>query len=113
MTYSPNPYVNAPITPPRPRMFGSTLARVVWTLVPVLSLGLLAAVPLVAAAVKGVIKPWLAGVYVAVEVAVLIFATAVSGNDPQNWTGLLLVLLLLISATHTALLDSERIRIGK
>ncbi|MFJ3338894.1 hypothetical protein [Streptomyces sp. NPDC086766] len=113
MAYSPNPYVNSPITPTRPRMFGSTLAQVIWTLVPLVSLSLLAAVPFVVAAVKGVIKPWLAAVYVVVEVGTLVFSTAVSGNDPKNWAGLLFVLLMLVATTHTALLDSEKIRIGK
>ncbi|MFJ8364180.1 hypothetical protein [Streptomyces sp. NPDC093984] len=113
MAYNQNPYINAPITPTRPRMFGSTVARVIWTIVPVVSMTLLAALPFVVAAVKGVIKPWLAAVYVIAEVAVLVFSTAVSGNDPQNWTGLLLILLMVVSATHTALLDSEKIRIGK
>ncbi|MGW5610139.1 hypothetical protein ACWEWI_29450 [Streptomyces sp. NPDC003753] len=113
MAYNPNPYINAPITPTRPRMFGSALARVIWTLVPIVSLSLLAAVPFVVAAVKGVIKPWLAIVYVVAEIAILVFSTAVSGNDPHNWTGLLLILLIIVSATHTALLDSDKIRIGK
>ncbi|MFD9651760.1 hypothetical protein [Streptomyces mirabilis] len=85
----------------------------IWTLVPVISLSLLAAVPFVAAAVKGVVKPWLAITYVVAELAILVFATAVSGNDPKNWTGLLLILLLVVSATHTALLDSDSIRVGK
>src|SRR5581483_1539566 len=102
MAYSPTPYFNTPITPTRPRMFGSTVARVIWTLVPVVSMSLLAAVPFVVAAVKGVVKPWLAVTYVIAEVAILVFSTAVSGNDPKNWTGLLLVLLMLVSATHTA-----------
>ncbi|GGN33450.1 hypothetical protein GCM10012285_04530 [Streptomyces kronopolitis] len=113
MAYSPNPYLNSPITPARPRMFSSTLAQVVWTLVPLVSFSLLAAVPFVVAAVKGVIKPWLAGVYVVVEVGIFVFSTAVSGNDPKNWTGLLLILLMLVATTHTALLDSEKIHIGK
>lgn len=113
MTYDPNPYINTPLAPVRPRMYNSTLARVLWTLVPIVSMSLLAAVPFVVAAVKGVVKPWLAVLYVAVEVGILTFSTAVSGNDPKNWTGLLLVLLLVVSATHTALLDNEKIQIGK
>ncbi|WP_406353427.1 hypothetical protein [Streptomyces sp. NBC_00658] len=113
MAYNPNPYVNAPLTPARPHMFGSTLARAIWTLVPVISLSLLAAVPFVVAAVKGVIKPWLAIVYVVAEIAILVITTATSGNDPQNWGGLLLIVLMIVAATHTALLDSERVRIGK
>lgn len=113
MTYDPNPYVNAPLTPGRPRMYGSTLARVLWTLVPVVSLSLLAAVPFVVAAVKGVVKPWLAVAYVVAEIVVLVITTAISGSDPQNWAGLLLILLMIVAATHTALLDNERVRIGK
>ncbi|WP_433859097.1 hypothetical protein [Streptomyces kronopolitis] len=97
----------------RPRMFSSILAQVMWTLVPLVSFSLLSAVPFVVAAVKGVIKPWLAAVYVVVEVGIFVFSTAASGNDPKNWTGLLLVLLMLAATTHTALLDSEKIRIGK
>lgn len=93
-------------------MFGSALARIIWTLVAVIRLSLLAAVLFVAAAIKGVVKPWPAAAYVVVEIAILGFATAVSGNDPKNWTGLLLVLLMLVSATHTALLDSKKVRIG-
>ncbi len=113
MTYGPNPYLNSQIVSDRPRMFGSTLAQVVWTLVPLVSVSLLAAVPFVVAAVKGVIKLWLAAVYVVIEVGILVFSTAVSGNDPKNWSGLLLLLLMLVATTHTALLDSEKIRIGK
>ncbi|MFE3547175.1 hypothetical protein ACFXN2_00715 [Streptomyces kronopolitis] len=113
MAYSPNPYLNSPITPARPRMFSSPLAQVIWTLVPLVSFSLLAAVPFVVAAVKGAIKPWLAAVYVVAEVGIFVFSTAVSGNDPKNWAGLLLVLLMLVATTHTALLDSEKIHIGK
>lgn len=94
-------------------MFGSKLAQVIWTLVPVISFSLLAAVPFVVAAVKGVVKPWLAVVYVAAELLVLTVTTALSGNDPQNWSGFLLIVLMIVSATHTALLDSARVRIGK
>lgn len=94
-------------------MFGSKLAQVIWTLVPVISFSLLAAVPFVVAAVKGVVKPWLAVVYVAAELLVLTVTTALSGNDPQNWSGFLLIVLMIVSATHTALLDSDRVRIGK
>ncbi|GES29128.1 hypothetical protein AB0G60_24640 [Streptomyces angustmyceticus] len=94
-------------------MFGSTPAQVVWTLVPLVSFSLFAAVPFVVAAAKGVIKPWPAGVYVVGEVGVFAFSTAMSGNDPKNWTGLLLVLLMLVATTHTALLDSKKIHIGK
>ncbi|WP_435225674.1 hypothetical protein [Streptomyces sp. Tue6028] len=94
-------------------MFGSTAARVIWTLVPVVSLSLLAAVPFVVAAVKGVIKPWLAVAYVVVEIACFAIVTATSGNDPKNWGGFLLVILMIVSATHTALLDSERVSVGK
>ncbi len=113
MTSEPNPYINAPLAPVRPRMFGSTAARVIWTLVPVVSLSLLAAVPFVVAAVKGVIKPWLAVAYVVVEIACFAIVTATSGNDPKNWGGFLLVILMIVSATHTALLDSERVSVGK
>ncbi|MFF0210754.1 hypothetical protein [Streptomyces althioticus] len=78
-----------------------------------ISATLLAALPFVVAAVKGVTKPWLAVAYVVAEIAVLAFSTAVSGNDPKNWAGFLLVLLMVVSATHTALLDSDKVRIGK
>ncbi|MFF8980194.1 hypothetical protein ACF08A_25705 [Streptomyces cellulosae] len=110
-----NPYLNAPLNPTRPKMFGSTLAKIVWTLVPIVSLSLAAAVPFVVAAVKGVIKPWLAGVYVAAEVLILVVATLLDpeGDSTSPFAGLLLVLLIITAATHTALLDNERITVGK
>lgn len=108
----PSPYVTAPLSPVgRPKMFNTKTAQIIWTLVPIVALGIAAAVPFVVAAVKGVIKPWVAAVYAAVEVAVLVAVTLVSGNSA--FVGLLLILLMVTSATHTALLDSERITIGK
>ncbi|MFF8406923.1 hypothetical protein ACF06P_35510 [Streptomyces sp. NPDC015684] len=115
MAYSPNPYINTPITPPRPRMFDTTVAKVIWTLVPIISLGLAAAVPFVVAAVKGVVKPWLAIAYVAGEIAMFAIAFAISPdpNDTSPVPGFLLALLVITAATHTALLDNEKIGIGK
>ncbi|MFF9153848.1 hypothetical protein ACF1AB_16645 [Streptomyces sp. NPDC014846] len=110
-----NPYLTAPLTPARPRMFNSTVAKVIWTLVPILSLGLAAAVPFVVAAVKGVVKPWLAVTYVVGEIAVFIAALAISptGKGDSPVPGFLLTLLIITAATHTALLDNEKITIGK
>ncbi|MDA4890582.1 hypothetical protein PFZ55_27215 [Streptomyces sp. MS2A] len=110
-----SPYINAPLTPARPRMYASILAKVVWTLVPIVTLGLAAAVPFVVAAVKGVVKPWLAGVYIVGEIAVFSVAMAISpgADDTNPVPGFLMVLLIITAATHTALLDSERISIGK
>ncbi|MFE9776367.1 hypothetical protein ACFYOV_32870 [Streptomyces sp. NPDC005931] len=111
-----SPYINAPLNPPaRPRMFASTLAKVVWILVPIVTVSIAAAVPFVVAATKGVIKPWLAGVYVAAEVLVLVLATALDpkGDATSPVAGLLLILLIVTSATHTALLDNDKITIGK
>ncbi|MEV6180168.1 hypothetical protein [Streptomyces sp. NPDC052015] len=110
-----NPYINAPLTPARPRMYNSTLAKVIWTLVPVITISLCAAVPFVVAAVKGVIKPWLAITYVAAEIAVLVLATVLDpqGDATSPVAGLLLILLIVASATHTALLDDDKITVGK
>ncbi|MFG3276206.1 hypothetical protein [Streptomyces luteogriseus] len=111
-----SPYINAPLnTPARPRMFGSTLAKVVWTLVPLVTISLAAAVPFVVAAVKGVIKPWLAIAYVAAEVVVLVLATVLDpqGDATSPVAGLLLILLMITAATHTALLDNDKINVGK
>ncbi|UOB09109.1 hypothetical protein MQE23_08590 [Streptomyces sp. HP-A2021] len=111
-----SPYINAPYNPPaRPRMFASTLAKVIWTLVPIVSAGLAAAVPFVVAAVKGVVKPWLAGAYIVGEIAIFSIAFAISPdpNDTSPVPGFLMVLLIITAATHTALLDNEKINIGK
>ncbi|OWA11554.1 hypothetical protein B9W62_05575 [Streptomyces sp. CS113] len=109
-----SPYINAPLTPTRPRIYTSILAKVVWTLVPIVTLGLAAAVPFVVAAVKGVVKPWLAGVYIVGD-AVFSAAMAISpgADDTNPVPGFLMVLLIITAATHTALLDNERISIGK
>ncbi|MCW8378328.1 hypothetical protein [Streptomyces justiciae] len=110
-----NPYFNQPLTPTRPRMFNSTIAKVMWTMVPIVTLGLAAAVPFVVAAVKGVVKPWLAVVYVAGEVAVFSIAISIS-PDPDSTSpvpGFLMVLLIITAATHTALLDNDKISVGK
>jgi hypothetical protein len=91
-------------------MFANITQRVIWTLVPVLSVSLLSFLPFVVAAVKGVVKPWVAAAYVAVEVVVLIVATVASG---ATWVGLLEIVLLITAATHTNLLDEEVAKIGR
>lgn len=110
-----SPYINQPYTPARPRMFNSTLVKVIWTAVPVVTISLCAAVPFVVAAVKGVIKPWLAITYVVAEVIVLVLATALDpkGDETSPVAGLLLLLLIITAATHTALLDNDKITVGK
>ncbi|QIJ65754.1 hypothetical protein [Streptomyces sp. JB150] len=110
-----NPYFDAPLTPPRPRMFQHPAAQVIWTLVPVVTLGLCAAVPFVVAAVKGVVKPWLAVLYVVGEIAVTGLALAIDpGNESESpLAGFLLMILMITAATHTALLDSEKVSVGK
>ncbi|MGA4896727.1 hypothetical protein ACPCAJ_02010 [Streptomyces griseoincarnatus] len=109
-----SPYINAPLDPPaRPRMFNSSIAKVVWILVPIVTISIAAAVPFVVAAVKGVVKPWLAGVYVAAEVLILTLVTALDPQGDSPFAGMLLVLLIVTAATHTALLDNDKISIGK
>lgn len=110
-----NPYFNQPLTPARPRMFNTTIAKVIWTIVPVVTLGLCAAVPFVVAAVKGVVKPWLAITYVVGEIAIIGIALALdpSGDDGNPIAGFLLLILIIAAATHTALLDNDKISIGK
>lgn len=65
------------------------------------------------AAVKGVIKPWVAAVYVAVEVLILGVSTAVASDGESPFVGMLLIFLITTAATHTALLDSDKVTIGK
>ncbi|MFJ8192802.1 hypothetical protein ACIQ8D_24025 [Streptomyces sp. NPDC096094] len=110
-----SPYINQPYTPARPRMYASTIAKVIWTLVPIVTAGLAAAVPFVVAAVKGVVKPWLAITYVVGEIAIFSVAFAIS-PDPDSTSpvpGFLMVLLIITAATHAALLDNDKISIGK
>ncbi|MEU9214044.1 transposase [Streptomyces sp. NPDC048415] len=110
-----NPYFNQPLTPARPRMFDTARAKVIWILVPIVSAGLAAAVPFVVAAVKGVVKPWLAVTYAVGEIAIFGTAIAISPdpNDPNPVPGFLMVMLIITAATHTALLDNDKISIGK
>lgn len=109
----PSPYVTGPLPTGRPRMFNSTVAKVIWILVPIVTISIGAAVPFVVAAVKGVIKPWLAAVYVGVEVLILGIGTAVSDDGENPFMGMLMIFLIVASATHTALLDNDRVSIGK
>ncbi|MFF8290003.1 hypothetical protein ACF068_12340 [Streptomyces sp. NPDC016309] len=113
--YDPHPYISTPVaTGGRPRMFHSTAAKVLWLLVPIVTVSIAAAVPFVVAAVKGVIKPWVAVVYVVVEVLILGVGTVVVGPDEESpFVGFLIVMLIVTAATHTALLDNERVTIGK
>jgi hypothetical protein len=109
-----SPYVTAPVMPTmRPRMFNSTVARVIWTLVPIITISIGSAIPFVVAAVKGVVKPWVAVAYVVVEVLILGISTAAAPEGESPFIGLLLILLIATSATHTALLDSDKVTIGK
>ncbi|MFC0844459.1 hypothetical protein ACFH04_12200 [Streptomyces noboritoensis] len=109
-----SPFVNAPLTGHRPRMFDSTLAKVIWTLVPVVTFGLGAAIPFVVAAVKGVVKPWIAISYVAAEVTLFGISTVAVDPDKESpFLGFLLVFLMATSATHTSLLDNDRVTVGK
>lgn len=107
----PSPYVTGPLPTARPRMFHSAVAKAVWVLVPIVTISIGAAVPFVVAAVKGVIKPWLAIAYAVAEVLILGISTAVNGES--SFVGLLLILLIVTSSTHTALLDNDRIVVGK
>lgn len=106
-----SPFVTGPLPAARPRMFNSTLAKVIWVLVPIVTISIGAAVPFVVAAVKGVIKPWPAVVYVAAEVLILGVSTAVDGES--SFVGMLMIFLIVASATHTSLLDNDRLNIGK
>ncbi|MGW2210631.1 hypothetical protein [Streptomyces sp. NPDC001781] len=110
-----NPYFDQPLVPVRPRMFRNIGAKIVWTLVPLVTLGLAAAVPFVVAAAKGVVKPWLAVTYVVGEAAVFLTAYTISPDtkDDSPVPGLLLIFLMITAATHTALLDNERVGVGK
>ncbi|CAM5319187.1 hypothetical protein [Streptomyces chartreusis] len=112
---SDSPYFNQPLTPTQPRMFNSTLAKVIWILVPIVTVGLAAAVPFVVATVKGVVKPWLAITYVVLELAIFGGSLALDpkADSGNPLPGFLIVVLIIAAATHTALLDNEKIKIGK
>ncbi|MER8266198.1 MULTISPECIES: hypothetical protein [Streptomyces] len=113
--YQPQPssYLTTPVPSGRPRMFNSTIAKVIWILLPIVTIGIGAAVPFVVAAVKGVVKPWLAGVYVLAEVVILGISTAAAPGGESPFVGMLIIFLIVASATHTALLDNDRVSIGK
>ncbi|MEV5242526.1 hypothetical protein AB0K89_25990 [Streptomyces cinnamoneus] len=115
-----NPYDVSPhiagTAPGRPRMFQTRLAQAAWTALPLVTLSLAAAVPFVVAAVRGVIKPRIAVVYAIAEVATLTFSVVTADPDGKNaspFAGLAIILLTITAATHTALLDQDKIRIGK
>ncbi|MGW7492133.1 hypothetical protein [Streptomyces sp. NPDC054786] len=111
--YQPNPYLTGqPIG--RPRMFNSALAKIVWILVPIITMGFAAAVPFVVAAVKGVVKPWVPLAYIAGELGLLGGAMALHpANSDQPFAGFLILALIITAATHTGLLDNPRVTFGK
>ncbi|CAL9367774.1 hypothetical protein [Streptomyces sp. enrichment culture] len=115
MAHNPHPYLRTPLAPSRPRMFASTPAKVLWTLVPVVTLGLALAVPFVVATAKGVVKLWLAAAYVMAEITVFSLGLVISPTDDEGSAvpRFLLTLLIITSATHTALLDHEKVRLAK
>ncbi|WP_432058294.1 hypothetical protein [Streptomyces sp. bgisy022] len=86
-----------------------------WTLVPIVTLGLALAVPFVVASVKGVVKVWLAAAYVIAEITVFSLGLVVSPTDDDGSAvpGFLLTFLIITAATHTALLDHEKVRLAK
>lgn len=51
--------------------------------------------------------------YVAAEVLILTLATALDPQGDSPFAGMLLILLIVTAATHTALLDNDKIAIGK
>ncbi|MER7171415.1 hypothetical protein [Streptomyces mesophilus] len=109
--YGASPHLNAPIPGGRPHMYRTTVARAVWVLVPVISLGFLAALPFVAVTIKHVIKPWVAVAYVVAEVVII--GVIVSIGDPGALAGFILILLIAVASTHTAFLDSDKVTVGK
>lgn len=111
--YQPSPYLTGqPVG--RPRMFNSTLAKIVWVLVPIITLGLAAAVPFVVAAAKSVVKPWVPVAYIVGELVLLGGAMALQpANSDQPFAGFLILLLIITAATHTGLLDNPRVTFGK
>lgn len=95
-------------------MFNSTAAKVVWVLVPIITMGLAAAVPFVVAAAKGVVKPWVPVTYVVGELVLIGGAMAMRPADSdQPFAGFLILSLIIAAATHTGLLDNPRMTFGK
>ncbi|MFF4650731.1 hypothetical protein [Streptomyces sp. NPDC001380] len=99
------------VPPPPPRMFANQQQRIVWTLVPVVSFTILAWLPFVVACRKGVVDIRVPAVYGGIVAFILLFGQMLP--NPGNWIGGALIILMAVSATHTALLDSEVVKIGR
>lgn len=110
-----SPHLTAEAAPARPRMFATRQAKGVWVLVPVTSLGLLSALPFVVAAAKGVVRPVVPVLYGVATVLCCVPAAVVdAARDKRSLLpALLVVLLMAASSTHTALLDTGRVRLGR
>jgi hypothetical protein len=110
--YDGQPYAAPPTFDDQPPIFTSTRQRIIWTALPVLSCSLLSFLPFVVFAVKGFVKPTIAGAYVIAEVFVLSAVMAIPESQNQ-WAGLLEILLMLTAATHTALLDNQLVKFSR
>ncbi|MCY0931179.1 hypothetical protein OTB20_34360 [Streptomyces sp. H27-H1] len=87
-------------------MFGRPWHRYAWAPVPLLSMSVLACLPFIVAAYRGVIAWWIAGLYTACSATVLVFAIVqpkVNGWFPTAvWT------LMITAVVHVFLLDRAK-----
>ncbi|WP_433571249.1 hypothetical protein [Streptomyces sp. CA-251247] len=95
-------HLNAPI---QARMYTSTLHKVIWVVVVVLSAGLLAPPLFFIAAKKRVVSMAVPAVY-----AAIIYGSAILGSvlgNPKNWVGGVLAITMIIAAVHAANLGRD------
>ncbi|MET7609260.1 hypothetical protein [Streptomyces avermitilis] len=97
-----SPYINAPI---RARMYGSTLHKVVWVVVVVLSAGLLAPPLFFIAAKRRVVAMYVPTLYAIFAWGTPMVASLI--GNAKNWSGGVLVFTLIVAAVHAAILDTD------
>ncbi|MFD5508171.1 hypothetical protein ACFWIB_10405 [Streptomyces sp. NPDC127051] len=100
MSTAPNPYLTDPA---RPRMYSQPWHRYLWAPVPLLSMSVLACLPFIVAAYRGVISWWIAGLYTAASATVLCFA--IVQPEVNGWFPTGVWALMITAVVHVFLLD--------
>ncbi|MFE9850290.1 hypothetical protein ACFYPN_15970 [Streptomyces sp. NPDC005576] len=98
---TPNPYITA--AAPRPRMFTRPWQRWAWAVVPLISMFVLAFLPFLVAAIRGVVAWPITIAYMAASGTVAAFA--VIQPDVNGWFAAGVWLLMLTAVVHVILLD--------
>ncbi|MFF3432509.1 hypothetical protein [Streptomyces sp. NPDC002602] len=102
MSTAPNPHFAQPA---RPRMFSRPWHRYAWAPVPLLSMSLLACLPFIVAAYRGVVSWWIAGAYTACSATVLGFA--IVQPKVNGWFAVAVWALMITAVVHVFLLDRD------